>query len=232
MSKVNVYLVGGAVRDRLMGNRPKDLDYSVEAESYEAMKEYILSSGGSIFLETPEFFTVRAKMPVLGAADFVLCRKDGQYKDGRHPENVQVGTIFDDLARRDFTMNAIAQNVETGEYLDPHNGQADIAAGRIVCVGNTLDRFNEDALRILRAIRFAITKGFEISKEIADVLDYIVAIENSELRQKLENVSSERIREELHKCFKFDTERTMITIFRYNLFFLLKGMWLKPTTEQ
>src|SRR4051812_9903063 len=108
MADAKIYLVGGAVRDKIMNITPKDLDYSIECESFDAMRQYIIDRGGTIFLETPQYFTIRAKVPELGAADFVLCRRDGMYKDNRRPETVEVGTIFDDLARRDFTMNAIA----------------------------------------------------------------------------------------------------------------------------
>ena len=86
------FQVGGCVRDRLMGVPCHDIDFSVEAESFEAMREAILERGGTIYLDTPEFFTIRAKEPGLGTVDFVLCRKEGAYSDGRHPDKVEMGT--------------------------------------------------------------------------------------------------------------------------------------------
>ena len=203
---IKYYLVGGAVRDKLMGLKPKDLDYSVECESYEAMRDDIIARCGTIFLETPKYFTIRAKMPVLGAADFVLARRDGMYTDGRRPDEVSAGTIYDDLARRDFTMNAIAENVETGEIVDPFDGRIDIRRKVIKCVGDPYDRFTEDSLRMLRAIRFSITKGFDINSEIRDCLNDRMFV------SLLQNVSVERIREELFKCFTFSTFDTIATL--------------------
>lgn len=123
---VKFYQVGGSVRDKIMGIKPHDIDFAIGAESFGAMREAILARGGKIFLEMEKFFTIRANLPELGSADFVLTRKDGSYSDGRRPDGVTVGTILDDLARRDFTMNAIAINVETGDILDPFDGTGDI----------------------------------------------------------------------------------------------------------
>lgn len=203
---IKYYLVGGAVRDKILGLKSKDMDYAVEAESYDAMKADIIARGGEIFLETPQYFTIRAKLPKLGAADFVLCRKDGAYSDGRRPDSVERGTIYDDLARRDFTMNAIAEDADTGEVIDPHNGRFDIENKLISCVGSAEVRFEEDALRMLRAIRFAITKDFQIDWNIYSIL------KEAEFANKLKNVSVERIREELIKCFKHNTPATLIML--------------------
>ena len=148
-------------------------------------------------------------MPKLGAADFVLARKDGAYTDGRRPDEVMAGTIYDDLARRDFTMNAIAENVETGEIVDPYLGRVDIDFKFITCVDNPIDRFTEDSLRMLRAIRFSITKGFYIQSNIEDCLDDYKFVD------LLKNVSVERIREELVKCFAHSTPDTIAALNRY-----------------
>ena len=95
------FLTGGAVRDRLLGRRTKDLDYSVEAESFEAMlaEVEVLAVGGKVFEVRPEHYTVRANLPDTGPADFVLCRREGPYSDGRRPDWVRPGTLLDDLAR-------------------------------------------------------------------------------------------------------------------------------------
>src|ERR1035438_8197642 len=103
---IKCYQVGGFVRDRLLGVKSKDLDYAVECADYPTMLRWIQSQG-KVYLEQPEFWTVRAHIGKL-PADYVLCRKDGQYGDGRRPDSVSVGTLLDDLARRDFSVNAIA----------------------------------------------------------------------------------------------------------------------------
>ncbi len=221
---VKYYLVGGAVRDSFLGKNSRDKDYAVEAESFAEMREDILRRGGVVFLEKPEFFTIRSRFG-RDTADYVLCRKDGAYSDGRHPDEVEIGTIADDLARRDFTINAIAIS-EDGIVIDPFGGQRDIKDKLIQCVGNTL-RLEEDALRMVRAIRFAVTLGFRIDGEIQEVIqnrgDYL-----------LQEISKERVREELTKCFAHDTIATLNMLMRFPLIAGVafgEGMWLKPTFE-
>lgn len=202
---IKYYKVGGCVRDQIMGIPSKDIDYSVEAPSYEAMRDDIIAKGGKIYLETPQYTTIRAKF--LGDdADFVLCRKDGQYKDGRRPESVSIGTLYDDLARRDFTMNAIAID-ENGEMIDPFNGVEDIQVGIIRCVGS-VDRLYEDSLRMIRAIRFCITKNMAMDIDIMDILETKYHL--------LENLPVERIRDELYKMFDCNTIETMNILNTYS----------------
>ncbi len=222
-----LYQVGGSVRDKILGVPSKDIDYVIETESFDTMRQYILEQGGNIYLETPQYFTIRAKMPKIGSADFVLARKDGEYKDGRHPESVTAGTIFDDLERRDFTCNAIAIDVATGETLDPHCGIQDIESKKIRCVGNPLARFTEDRLRIYRAVRFAITKGFNIHPETHAAIVEIA--ENG-----FDAVSTERIREELFKMAQSNTWLMFCYWQTYPWLFRIasdRGIWFRPTTE-
>lgn len=225
---IKFYLVGGAVRDELLGLESKDRDYAVVAPSYEAMKEAVLARGGKIFLETPKYFTLRAMIPGLGAVDCVLSRREGFYSDGRHPDSVEVGTIYEELSRRDFSVNAIAKD-EDGNYYDPFFGRLDIENKRLDCVGYANDRFREDSLRLLRAIRFSITKGFTLSMSIQICLrtPYYVDL--------LKNVSRERIREELLRCFSFNTLQTLNILNEYPLVrdfvFTNTTLWLKPTNE-
>lgn len=207
---MNIFLVGGAVRDEIMGVPSKDMDFSVEAESFEAMKQGILDRGGKIFQEKPEFFTIRANMPGIKGADFVLCRKDGPSTDGRRPDFVESGTIMDDLARRDFTMNAMAKAPD-GRIIDPFGGQQDIHDRIIRCVGSAEDRLSEDALRGLRAIRFAVTKGFWIHFETRNF------IETRPFAELLSSVSKERQREEMEKMFAFDTVKSLKWLERFPL---------------
>lgn len=223
------YQVGGSVRDEILGIKSKDIDYAVEAGSFDELREAIIARGGTIFLETPSYLTIRAKVPSLGACDFVLCRKDGHYSDGRHPEEVTPGTIYDDLARRDFTMNAVAKT-EDGTYLDPHGGIADIEKRLIRCVGKPEDRFSEDGLRMLRAFRFMITKNFHIDWNISTLFHDKWFIE-----KHMTGVSTERVREELHKCFVKDTYETLewLRVWPHLMKYLFTSshLWLKPTLE-
>jgi tRNA nucleotidyltransferase (CCA-adding enzyme) len=229
---IKVFQVGGSVRDMMLGVLSKDIDYAVEASSYEDMRTYILSRTDSkIYLETPQYFTIRAHVDKLGDADFVLCRKDGIYSDARRPDTVEVGTIFDDLSRRDFTMNAIAINMDNGELLDPYKGQNDIDSGIIRCVRKAKDRFEEDALRMLRALRFAITKNMTLD------IDIMAALGDSHLLGLLKNsISQDRKKDELMKMFKKDTFKTLELLRFYpeikKVLFEDQPLWLEPTLKE
>lgn len=232
---VAIYRVGGSVRDELLGIKNKDLDYAVEASSYEEMIQWI-KERGKIFLEKPEFLTVRAHLHNGEPADYVLCRKDGQYSDGRRPDAVEPGTLFDDLKRRDFTVNAIAYDEETGQYIDPHGGQEDLKLKDLRCVGRTKDRFTEDALRMLRAIRFSITKGLTMSGSILDSF-----YDKDLLALLRDKISSDRKRDELEKCFRFSTKKTIETLMYLgmetsllsDIFEVPTGkIWLLPTSKE
>lgn len=228
---IRIFEVGGCVRDEILGIPSKDIDFAMEAPSFQAMKEYMESENFKIFLETPQYFTIRAKFPDSSnlVADFVLCRKESGYSNNRHPDLVQAGTIYDDLSRRDFTVNAIAKSLDSGEFLDPHNGIEDLKNKVLRTVGDPRDRFNEDSLRILRALRFSITKSLQIDPTIWEVLEEIEP-------ETLASVSPERKREELTKMFKADSltsirlinkmpDRLQSAIFDSNL-------WLKATLEK
>jgi len=229
-NSIKAYLVGGFVRDRILGKASKDYDYAVVAPSYDAMVNWI-KGRGKVFIEKPEYLTVRAKLHGGGeSADFVLCRKDGAYADGRRPDSVEPGTIYDDLARRDFTMNAIAMDDETGKYIDPHGGYEDIGKNIIRCVGDARQRFAEDALRMLRALRFSITKNMIVSSDIYATFD------DDELTEKLRtSVSVDRKREELTKAFAADTVGSMKLLLQFpkltDACFNSSKLWLMPTTR-
>ena len=224
------YQVGGSVRDELLGLKSKDIDYAVEAETFEGLCDVVRSKGYDIKVVKPEFHTIVTTNPQGRRVDFVLCRKDGFYSDGRRPATVEVGTIFDDLARRDFTVNAIAMQ-EDGTSLDPHGGEADLKIRLLKCVGRTEERFTEDGLRMLRAIRFALTKGFGLDHEIRACLLIPAFFE-----PRLQRVSVERVREELFKCFTHNTWDTMDLLTHYwefgRFLFTFEGLWLKPTVEK
>ena len=229
--EIKMWEVGGHVRDSLLGIESKDIDIAVEAPSWEVMREFVQKNTQKIFLEKPEFLTIRAMGFDGLPKDFVLCRKDGDYSDGRRPDSVEPGTILDDLQRRDFTVNAIARNVETGEIFDPFDGVKDIKSMYLRCVGDTKERFDEDALRILRAIRFHITKGFLLSDDISRVL-----CDSYYWPSKLAAISVERIREEMLKCFRHSTPVTLRFLgdIHPQMVSAIFGddMWLKPTMEE
>ena len=228
--KFDTYMVGGCVRDEIMGLKSKDIDFVMLAPSFEAMRAEILKEGHTIFLEKPEYQVIRAHHAVFGAVDYTLARKDGKYSDGRHPDNTTIVLELEqDLARRDFTCNAIAKDIRTGEIVDPFFGRRHIADKMLHAVGNAHDRFAEDRLRVFRALRFSIQKGFTLSSEI------IQAINTLNIKD-YDAVSTERIREELLKMFVANT-RDSITLLSHEfpqLFNVLlsRGIWFQPTTKK
>lgn len=233
MSLHNFFLVGGSVRDSLLGVKAKDQDFVVLANSFDAMREEILSNGGTIFLESPKYLTIRGTLPNYGAADFVLPRSDGVYSDNRRPDSTEIADdLYSDSCRRDCTINAMYKNLETGEILDFHYGRDDLSRGIIRAVGKPEDRIKEDSLRLLRFFRLSITKNFKLDRDLW--MCYLYS-ENTSL---LRNVSAERIREEIYKCFKHDMHKTLRRLtsedYKYlyeEIFNERTGIWLKPTME-
>ena len=206
-----VFKVGGCVRDHIIGIKPKDIDYVVELDSFKSFREFVLTKG-KILVEHPEFNTCKVKINK-EVIDFTLCRND----------------IENDVKHRDFTMNAMAINVETGELLDLHNGQYDIQNKIINTVGVAEHRFSEDANRLLRALRFSITKKMKLSDEI------IICLHNEKLVNKLHNVSEERIEHELMEMCKTNTIKTIKLLNEYPLIrdiCFSRNIWLIPTTKK
>src|SRR5690606_38048660 len=152
------------------------------------------------YVPVPEF---HGRKPRMVPADFVLARKDGMYKDGRRPSEVYPGTLFDDLARRDFTVNAMAYTVDA-QLIDPFGGLDDIRTMSLTGVGDATARFQEDALRVMRAIRFHVVKGFRLMPDVTHAMRTVSVLDALE-----DNIATDRIREELHKCFVHDTWATM-----------------------
>lgn len=203
---MKIYEVGGAVRDELMNRESRDIDYAVEIGSFDELQMALKDMGFTFYMVKPEFFTIRAMAPIgskfcskYSIVDFVMCRKDGPSTDGRRPDFVEPGTILDDLARRDFTINAIARDTDTNELIDPHNGKADLAARILRFVGDPMKRISEDGLRVLRALRFLVTL------ELSAHPDTLSAITSQLAVSMLASVSVERIREELEKMFYYST---------------------------
>lgn len=185
----DAYIVGGCVRDSLLNRKPHDWDICTNAAP-DQVKKVMHSRGYQTFDTGIKHGTVTV---VRQDENFEITtfRVDGEYTDNRRPDRVEfTGNIIEDLSRRDFTINAIAYT-DDGRFVDPWNGSYDLHAGIIRCVRNPDDRFKEDALRIMRALRFASTYGFRIEKETAAAIH-----RNKDL---LKNISAERIQSELCK---------------------------------
>lgn len=206
MTKFRIFDVGGFVRDALLGIHSKDRDCSVVIEGagaltvdegFAMMRDHLVSEGFTIFVETPEHGTIRANPPMKGdlPGDFVLARCEGPYSDGRRPDWVRIGTLADDLDRRDFTVNALAREVGTDVIIDRHDGLADLETRTLRFVGKPEDRIREDALRVMRAVRFAVTKGFSFSPET------VAALHAPEVPELLARISEERREQELKTMF-------------------------------
>lgn len=179
------YVVGGCVRDSLMGRTPKDWDVCTNALPEEVLrvfrKFHVIKTG----LQHGTVTVMVNHEPV----EVTTFRVDGDYSDNRHPDSVSfVSRVEEDLSRRDFTINAMAYNPTRG-LVDAFGGQEDMKARVMRCVGDPDARFNEDGLRILRALRFASRFGFDVERETSD------AVRRN--RHLLENVSAERIFKEL-----------------------------------
>jgi tRNA nucleotidyltransferase (CCA-adding enzyme) len=204
------YTVGGAVRDELLGIPSKDVDFAVEAESFEALRVELVRQGFKIHVEKPEFLTIRAGVPLNHSlrsttkdADFVLCRKDSPTSDGRRPDSVTPGTILDDLSRRDFSINAIARDPETGDYIDPHGGIMDLGYKILRFVGDPNERIREDGLRVLRGFRFMVTK------DLVPEIHTLNALLSPLAKEMLADIPKDRVFGELNKMFRHDTIATL-----------------------
>ena len=180
------YLVGGCVREMLRGKAPSDYDMTSDAPPQEVLRlfgERAHPTG----LQHGTVTVVSGGLPI----ELTTMRRDGAYKDNRHPDSVTFGTsIEEDLARRDFTVNAIALS-PNGTLVDPFGGQADLKAGVLRCVGEPKRRFEEDALRILRLVRFCSVLGFSAEDETARAA--------REARGSLAHIAHERVYAEMNK---------------------------------
>lgn len=186
------YLVGGALRDLLLNETPKDLDLTTDAtkeEILEIFKDYKCVDVGTIF---------GTVLVVINHVHLEITphRSEDNYLDHRHPTSIKfIKDIKEDLARRDFTINALAYNLELG-LIDYYSGQEDLNNKVIRSVGNPNLRFNEDALRILRAIRFSLTLNFKIEETTKTSI-----FNNKDL---LNYISIERKMNELKKILSFN----------------------------
>lgn len=179
------YVVGGCVRDTLLGRKPEDWDITTSAKPEEVKNLFLKTIDTGI-----QHGTVTVRM--FGCSyEVTTYRIDGKYEDNRHPKNVEfTSNLIEDLKRRDFTINAMAYCPQNG-LVDIFDGVGDLEKGIIRCVGDAKERFDEDALRTLRAVRFSGQLGFDIEKHTLKA----IIIKSSNIL----NVSAERIRVEMTK---------------------------------
>jgi tRNA nucleotidyltransferase/poly(A) polymerase len=209
-----IYKVGGIIRDKILGLHSDDIDFTFVCENSTTIEEgwlemvnWMTERNYKIFLETPDCFTIRAKFPKGHTneglvADFVMARKEVGYIEGTRRPILELGTLEDDLTRRDFTVNALAEDID-GNIIDLFNGLEDLKKGILRTPINAKKTMMDDPLRILRALRFMITKNMFPASELW------VAIQQPHILEKLEKtVSKERMREEIAKMFQFDTVRS------------------------
>lgn len=179
------YIVGGCVRDAILGRKPEDWDITTSAkpEQVKALFRRTIDTG-------IQHGTVTVMLDKEGF-EVTTYRIDGKYEDSRHPKEVTfTPNLAEDLKRRDFTINAMAYNEEAG-LIDMFGGIGDIEQKMIRCVGDARERFNEDALRMMRAIRFSAQLGYTIEENTKEAV--------CELAPNLRNISAERIQAELVK---------------------------------
>lgn len=199
----DAYAVGGCVRDTLLGRRPKDWDITTSArpEAVKSLFSHTIDTG-------IQHGTVTVMLDHVGY-EVTTYRIDGEYEDSRHPKEVIfTGNLVEDLKRRDFTINAMAYNDESG-LVDVFEGEQDLKKGVIRCVGNAHDRFGEDALRMLRAVRFAAQLGFSIEEQTKAAV--------ADLAPTLAKVSAERIQMELVKLLTSANPQEMREVYELGL---------------
>jgi tRNA nucleotidyltransferase (CCA-adding enzyme) len=202
------YLIGGCVRDLLLKRNPKDWDVTTNATPEEIIASFentfYENTYGTVGIvnKNPTTGEVLNKGTTLEVIEVTPYRLEAEYSDNRRPDAVTFSkNLEDDLQRRDFTINAIALDLNLskkgeGKYLDYYNGHEDLAAKLVKTVGKPDDRFNEDGLRILRAVRIATEIGFDIEQKTEK------AIQNNAIL--LKNISRERVRDELTKVVMSD----------------------------
>lgn len=189
-SKFEIYIVGGAVRDLLMGKIVSDWDFTTNATPEEILKLYPDGFYDNVFGTVGVSFNEGEK-----PFEITTYRTEQGYSDNRRPDKVIWGkTLEEDIKRRDFTINAMAFDGET--IIDLYNGQIDLNKKILKAVGNPLERFDEDALRMMRAVRIAGELNFKIEEKTLDAIK-----QNSKL---INNIAKERVKDEMFKILKSD----------------------------
>lgn len=245
------YIVGGFVRDALLGIKSNDIDYSVVIENKEdfnspfealmAFKEDLITQGYEILVVTERTFTIKAKNSETNEVDdFVLARKESGYKEGtREPEEISLGTLREDLERRDFTVNALCvpfdqKDINYDNVIDMFDGVTDLITKVLKTPLSPKISFEDDPLRILRGFRFCCMKNFIMDDDVVE------SIQNFDMNRFKKTVSKERVREEIKKMFNYDTFEAINTIKIMELInpelyhYIFKGinMRLEPTFKK
>lgn len=235
------YKVGGCVRDQLLGIKPKDIDYVAVLLNhnncdndinvvYNLLCDNLIERGYTILVKYIDCFTIKAKnIKTKEILDIVLARKEiGYDSDSRRP-NIVIGTLYDDLIRRDFTINALAIDEETKEIIDICDGINNLKNKILKTPLDATITLLNDPLRILRGIRFSITKNFKLDPE------FFIALKNQKIWEKFRKVvNKERTRNELDQMFKHDTIATLNMLFEIkkisdNLYgVIMENITLKP----
>jgi len=193
------YAVGGCVRDSLLGKRPHDYDLCTNALPEETAR---LFAGYTLVRSGEKHGTIGVAMEK-DVIEITTFRTEGGYRDGRHPDWVRfVPCLQEDLARRDFTVNAMAYNPRLG-YIDPFGGQKDLQNKILRTVGNAKDRFTEDALRILRGVRFAVRFGLTPEESTLQAMQ--------DLSPLMDKLARERVFDELCKLLPLVNARDLVT---------------------
>ncbi len=239
---MKIFEVGGCVRDELLGLESKDIDFTVVLddtslsvdEGWDKMLKWLRSEGFDLFLETKDCFTVRGKFPkghknegLVG--DFVMSRKEVGVIPGTRKPILELGTLEDDLMRRDFTVNSLCKD-EDGKIIDLFEGVYDLRTKVLRTPLDPMITLLDDPLRMLRGLRFSITKGFIIDSKLWDSM-----LDPRVLDKLKEVVSHERMREEITKMMKHDTIKSLKLLNKIpGLMEVIfsNGMWLMPTTKK
>ena len=239
---LKLFDVGGCVRDELLGLHTKDIDFTVVLDDtsltvdqgWDTMLGFLKDQGFKVFLKTKDCFTVRAMFPKGHkhqglVADFVLARKEVGVIEGTRKPILELGTLSDDLMRRDFTVNALAKD-ENGLIIDEWRGVQALEQMTLRTPLDPMVTLMDDPLRLLRALRFSITKGFRIAMPLMDAI-----LQPGLLVKLKEVVSQERMREEVQKMMQHDTIKSLELL--SSVPGLLEvvfsdGLWLMPTTKK
>lgn len=201
------YVVGGCVRDSLLLKEPNDWDIATSAKPADIIKIFE-SKGHKVIPTGLKHGTVTLRLKDNGY-EITTFRIDGEYSDGRHPDNVEfTDDLKEDLSRRDFTINSMAYNEKAG-LMDYFNGYEDLNNKMVKCVGAPSKRFDEDALRMLRAIRFSAQLGFQIEEKTAEAIKAKC--------DRIKNVSVERIQIEINKILMSDNPDYIAKLYDYKL---------------
>ncbi len=208
-SGFEAYLIGGCVRDLFLGKKPKDWDVTTNATPDQIIatfeKTFYENSFGTVGVVN-ETATDRGEIdPTMKVVEVTPYRTESTYSDKRRPDAVSFSTkLEDDLMRRDFTINAIAYDIESEKTVDLYGGLVDLASGYVRAVGNPRERFAEDALRTVRAVRFAAQLDFTIEEETKKAI--------SQESQGLSHISQERIRDEFIKMLETDAPADALSL--------------------